>query len=63
VTVDANLHPPGTTLRVLYRSDWSDEVLKAPEPPDDATVTVHHSDDGRAAFRIELPPGGMAILA
>ena len=28
VTVDANLHPAGSALRVLYDSRWSDEELR-----------------------------------
>jgi glycosidase len=63
VTVDANLHPPGSTVRVLYRSDWGDGTLKASEPPADAVVPVARHPDGRATVRVELPPAGMAIFA
>ncbi len=58
-TVDASLHPAGSTMTFLYRSDWSDEDLR--NPPADQTVPVRHAD-GRAIVRIDLPPAGMAIL-
>jgi hypothetical protein len=48
VTVDALLHPPGSTLRFLY--------------PEGGTVQVHASGGG-SSVRIDLPPAGMAILA
>ena len=60
VTVDANLHPPGTDLRVLYDSRWSDDELR--NPPADQTVTVHEEADDRAVVQLELPPSGMVIL-
>jgi glycosidase len=60
VTVDASLHPDGSTMTVLYRGDWSDEELRT--PPQDQAVTVQHRD-GRATVRIDLPPSSMAILA
>jgi hypothetical protein len=61
VTVDESLHPPGSTLRVLYRADWTDEQLK--QPPIDETVQVEESTiDGRAYVRLSLPPAGMVIL-
>ena len=63
VTVDANLHPPGSTVRVLYRSDWGDEMLQAAEPPADAILPVTHHPDGRATVRVELPPAGMTIFS
>ncbi len=59
VTVDANLHPPGTELRVLYDSRWSDDELR--EPPTDRTVTVEELEE-RAVIHLELPPSGMVIL-
>ncbi len=37
VTVDAYTHPDGSTLTMLYRSDWSDEELR--NPPPDQTVS------------------------
>jgi hypothetical protein len=49
VTVDASLHPAGSTMTVLY-------------PPQNQTVMVEQRD-GRAAVRIDLPPAGMVILA
>ena len=60
VTVDRNLHPPGSRMRVLYRSDWSDADLR--NPPAGQTVDVT-DDGGRAAVRIDLPAAGMMILA
>lgn len=48
VTVDASLHPVGSTMRFLY--------------PEGGTVQVRESG-GRAAVRVDLPPAGMAILA
>lgn len=59
ITVDASLHPDGSTMRVLYRSDWSDAELRT--PPVDQFVTVRHQF-GRATVQVELPPSGMAIL-
>ncbi|MBZ0299087.1 MAG: alpha-amylase, partial [Anaerolineae bacterium] len=60
VTVDAALHPPGTTMAVCYRSDWPDNQLRGLPP--DQTVPVE-SRGNRAVVRIDLPPAGMAILA
>jgi glycosidase len=60
VTVDASLHPAGSRLQFLYRSDWSDAEL-ANAPPDQTVVVEHQG--GRASVRIDLPPAGMAILA
>lgn len=60
VTVDANLHAHGSTMTVLYRSDWSDAQLET--PPGNQAVVVQHNN-GRATVRIDLPAGGMAILA
>lgn len=61
VTLDARLHPAGSSLRVLYRADWSDEQFQA--PPDDEAVMVHPALDGRAFVELSLPPAGMVILA
>ena len=61
VTVDANLHPAGSTMTYLYRSDWSDEELR--HPPADRTAVVQYQPDGRAVVQIDLEPAGMAILA
>lgn len=61
VTVDAYLHPPGSTMKFLYRGDWSDEQLQ--NPPDDQITKVNYHPDGRATVYLELPPAGMAILA
>ncbi|MEB3188888.1 MAG: hypothetical protein VKL42_00915 [Snowella sp.] len=61
VTVDENLSPPGSELRVLYRADWTDEQLK--QPPTEETVIVQHSEtDGRAYISLSLPAAGMVIL-
>jgi glycosidase len=60
VMVDASLHPPGSTMTFLYRSDWGDAELSS--PPQDQSVAVNHMN-GRATVRIDLPPAGMAILA
>lgn len=59
VTVDASLHPPGSTMQVLYRSDWSDAALA--HPPDQTAPVV--SVCGRSCVRVDLPPAGMAIMA
>jgi glycosidase len=61
VTIDAYTHPAGSTLTVLYRSDWSDEELR--NPPTDQTVAVKHDPEGRATVRVDLPPAGMLILS
>ena len=61
MTVDANLHPAGSTMTYLYRSDWSDEELR--HPPTDRTAVVQHQPDGRAVVQVDLEPAGMAILA
>ena len=60
VTVDSQLHPAGSKLSVLYRSDWTDAQLAA--PPTSETVVVRVTA-GRAAVRIDLPPAGMVILS
>lgn len=60
VTVHAPAHPPGSSMKFLYRSDWSDTQLQ--QPPSNQTVNVEYFD-GRATVRIDLPPAGMAILA
>ncbi|HIK43233.1 alpha-amylase family glycosyl hydrolase [Thermoleptolyngbya sp. M55_K2018_002] len=60
VTIDRSLHPNGSTMTVLYNSDWSDEQLQ--NPPTDETVTVEHYQDRRVVY-VSLPPAGMMILA
>jgi len=60
VTVDADLHPDGSTMAFLYRNDWSETELR--RPPIDQMVTVRHDANGRATIRIDLPPAGMAML-
>ena len=61
ITVDALLHPPGSTMTFLYKSDWIDTELR--NPPQNQTVPVKEYSDSRAMIRIDLPPAGMAILA
>jgi len=60
ITLDWNLHPSGSPITYLYRSDWTDDQLH------NATTTqpsvVEHVQ-GRAAVWVDLPPAGMAILA
>jgi len=58
VTVDSALHPIGSTMQILYRSDWSDGELQHPPDP---TLTVE-SCQGRAVVRVDLPAAGMMIL-
>ncbi len=59
VTIDAALHPAGSTVRVLYDGSWTDAQLRT--PPRDRTVAVQHTG-GRATVRIDLPAAGMTIL-
>jgi glycosidase len=61
VTIDAALHPAGSTVRLLYRSDWPDELLEHAESRETVLVTVR--PDGRATIHVDLPPAGMAIFA
>ena len=61
VTIDASKHPDGSTLTVLYQSDWNEKELR--NPPADRTVLAKHQADGRATVRIDLPPAGMVMLA
>jgi glycosidase len=60
ITVDALLHPAGSTMTFLYNGAWSDAELRL--APQNHTVPVQHSN-GRATVRVNLPPAGMAILA
>ncbi len=59
VTVDANLHPPGSSMHILYDSSWTEDELR--NPPTDLTVPVHEQEE-RAVVSLELPPSGMVIL-
>ena len=59
VTVDATLHPPGSSVRVLYHCDRA----AAGESVEGETIPVTHHPDGRATIRVDLPPTGMAIFA
>jgi glycosidase len=65
VTVDANLHPPGSTMRVIYRGEWSAGELNLVGTDQQIHVENLPVSDiaGRAAVRIDLPPAGMAIMA
>lgn len=60
VTVDRSLHPEGSSMAVLYRSDWSDDEL--PHTPRNETLLVQKYQ-GRTAVRVDLPPAGMVILS
>jgi len=60
VTVDHALHEPGSTMMVLYRSDW--EEAQFHHPPQDEVLPVQ-SYQGRRVVRVDLPPAGMVILA
>jgi glycosidase len=60
VTVDAKLHPEGSSVSVLYRGDWDDEQLKRAKGTQ--TLPVKHYPSGRATITIDLPPAGMAIM-
>jgi glycosidase len=59
ITIDASLHPDGSTMTFLYRSSWTDTELK--DPPPDQTVVVQHRGE-RATIRLDLAPSGMVIL-
>jgi glycosidase len=60
VTVDRALHPVDSTLKILYRSDWSEDQLR--HSPQTETLIVQECQ-GRASVRIDLPPSGMVILS
>ena len=60
VTVEASLHPAGTRMNILYKSDWSDSQLR--QPPQNESISVQHRH-GRVFVRLDLPPAGMIILA
>jgi len=60
VTVDRSLNSPGSTMKILYRSDWSDEQLRHPPQAETLPVQEYH---GRAVVRVDLPPSGMVILS
>lgn len=62
VTVDTLLHPEGSEIRCLYRSDWSDDSLRDRDPPGETPLTVVRAM-GRSAVHVDLPSSGMAILA
>jgi glycosidase len=59
VTIDSEQHPPGSTVRVLYRGDWDEKKLTSPDSIEEIPVT--HHEDGRVTIRVDLPPAGMAI--
>ncbi|MGA7932407.1 MAG: alpha-amylase family glycosyl hydrolase [Kovacikia sp.] len=60
MTVDRSLHPIGSTMTILYRSDWSDDQLR--HPPVSETLPVQKYQE-RTVVRIDLPPSGMMILS
>jgi hypothetical protein len=60
VTVDAALHPEGSTVTVLYRGDWTDEQLRKGDYTQ--SLEVKHYPSGRATVTVDLPAAGMAIL-
>jgi hypothetical protein len=60
VTVDRSLHPIGSVMKILYRSDWSDDQLR--HPPEAESIPVQEYQ-GRAAVRVDLLPSGMTILS
>jgi len=60
ITVDRSLHPFGSTMKVLYRSDWSDDQLR--HSPEAETLVVQEYQ-GRAAVRVDLLPSGMVIFS
>ena len=57
ITVDRNLHPAGSTMRVFYCRGADNTT------PLEGTEQTVHEQAGRATVRIDLPPAGMAILA
>jgi len=61
VTVDAQLHPAGSKLVVLYDGSWDESAFTTEAPVEHKTV--EQRDDGRSVVRIDLPPAGMVILA
>ncbi|MBF0321597.1 MAG: alpha-amylase, partial [Magnetococcales bacterium] len=65
VTIDAGLHPAGTTVRYLYRSDWSPDALRNISQATQSDQVLEHVLDrlGRSVVHVSLPPSGMAILA
>ena len=60
VTIDASLHENVASLKVLYRSDWTDAQLK--NPPTGETVAVNNLG-GRRTIHVQLPAAGMLILS
>lgn len=60
VTVDHSLYPTGSTMTMLYRSDWSDDQLRHPPQAETLPVQEHQ---GRSVVRVDLPPSGMVILS
>ncbi len=66
ITIDAGLHPPGQTLRTLYRSDWPAERLRMPSQTADTTPGEEDETvlerQGRSVVHLSLPPTGLAIL-
>ncbi len=59
VTVDAELHQIGSTMKYLFRSDRAGADSKLQQHQQ---AKVQHHEDGRATVFIELPPATMAIV-
>ncbi len=53
ITVDADLHKPGTEIRIVYSNDEKQQE----------SLPIQSAPDGRAFVHIELPPSGIAIMA
>ena len=60
VTIDENLHPAGSTIKILYRANWSNDQLR--HPPENETLIVEKTQEDRAYVNVNLPPAGMLIL-
>jgi glycosidase len=60
VTIDENLHPAGSIIKILYRANWSNDQLR--HPPENETLIVEKTQEGRAYVNVNLPPAGMLIL-
>jgi glycosidase len=59
ILLDTSFHPRDSSLRFLYRGDWSEAELKNPQL--NTFVPVDYVGE-LATIHISLPPAGMAIL-
>ncbi len=59
VLLDSRFHPKESSMKFLYRGDWSNAELKNPPPLQ--MVPVEHIN-GVSTICIDLPPAGMVIL-